>query len=821
MMPEHEKNKFKIIKYFSQDNYINPSILKEDSAFPNQGYAQSTLLSTYRFSQAQLSNNIPYMSIFFSQVSNVCKKFKFNIKNNECWKYYVYPSESRIHSYICDMMNQGQPSGLRFEPEEEVIKREIGNVININHESTVRWINSTLQSMTKSSQRSLNIIKGGSGSGKSSLIKMILTKHRDIFDENDFIPTRVDYTRVKYDIKNHMQTSNNKDYIYKRSNYKNNQIHPLPETHISTIINTVNMCISRDSFIYLIKREIFGKDSKSQNIAITQDPKSIQFLRKSVKSMIDSGFQNPHFDEYIYDEMIELFYEEIDKLIGYLVNGDDKIFFKINEKLKKFIVSMASSLGKKFIVILDGFDVITMDEMLFGTSQLELLVSIGSVIGDTKSFDYASDFSCAMEVHFIAAIRSNTLAFLLQNISSDHQKVSIQHIWTVLPPSVGELISARIDWLIDTLDSLNIHTTTSREKLKSLSFEICQCIVNELNMKNWNLIQISNFDCRKTLEFVSDVVLFISDRVKVRRGVSIQNKISVDEFVSIIESEAKSIIKEQSYILVELLLLRNNLSFSNRIAEKPDSDSHIFFVNGRKFRDQDQMSGIVDNMYNYIAYKSCRDSNRSSINLKIRVSQILDAHGTLTRESISKYLKLYFGYSMSKEDMTVLLLTMVRTGLLFCDWDANTVGRNGDERIRYGVNNIAIFLISGIIFTQAYIEHVFHKTRLPYPLCENSIPCMKYHDMQFWPVASMVNAFIFYNTVRAVELIEEASGRRAQRDAALGDWQIAPKIKKQLIGSAERILSNPLSYIGKKDGSGKVLRLMEKAIDGWSHANEF
>lgn len=815
MSVEHELNKQKILKYISQDHYIDPRIIQQDSAFPNQGNALAASLSSQRFSSNSLARGIPQLAPFFSCISNVCRKFKYSIKSSDCWKYYVYPSEERVCSYITDMTNQGLRANLRFPLSEEVTAREKDNIINTSESDTLEWLESTLKSISLSSQRSLNIIKGGTGSGKSSLLKMILNKHRDIFARNGFIPSRVDYTRVSGAFSKAKIFNNTERQSRGKIDYRNGKIPNLPDPYISTMIRIINMCIARDAFIFLIKRQLFGDDSVNQNNVIDYNIESIDFLRKSVKTLIDDGLNNSIIDRNTHKNTVNSFSLEVDRLVGYMITGDDKVFFSIDQKLMKFIVSIACQYGMKFLVILDGFDAISMDEILFGKSQLELLVSIGTIIGDTKSFDYASEFSAQMDIHFIAAIRSNTLAFLLKNISSDHQKINIQHIWTVLPPSVGELLNARVDWLIDTLHQMNIPTTTARENLKSLSFDICRCIVEELGMGDLNLIQISNFDCRKTLEFISDVVMFISDKAKIRRGVGIPAKISVDDFVSIIGFEARHIIREQSYLLIELLLLRKNLSFSNRIAENPDSDSYNFAINGRKFRDQDQMSGIVDNVYNYIAYKSCRETGRSSITLKIRVIQILDAHGALPRERIGTYLRTYFGYQISKEDMTVLLLTMVRTGLLFCDWDANTAGPNGDDRIRYAVHNIAKFLSSGLIFTLAYIEHIFYKTRMPSHLCENSIPCIKYQNMQLWPIASMVNAFIFYNVIRQVETIEEASGQRNPRDTFLGEWQISPRIKKEIHRSADKILSNPSSYIGRKDGSEKVISLMESAMDNW------
>lgn len=816
MTVEHESNKQMILQYISQEHYIDPRIIQQDSAFPNQGNALAASLSSQRFSSNSLARRMPSLAPFFSSISNVCRKFKFSIKSSDCWKYYVYPSEERVCSYISDMTNQGLRSSLRFPISDEVIAREKDNIINTSEKSTLDWIESTLKSISFSSQRSLNIIKGGTGSGKSSLLKMILNKHPDIFVRNGFIPSRVDYTRISGAFLKSKLFNNSGKQVVGKVDYRNGKISALPDPYILTMIRVINMCIARDTFIFLIKRQLFGKDSISQKNNIDYKMDCLDFLRDKVRILIEEGICGSIIDRQTHRATIENFLLDIDKLVGYLITGDDKIFFSIDQKLMKFIVAIACSIEMKFLVILDGFDAISMDEILFGKSQLELLVSIGTIIGDTKSFDYASEFSAQMDIHFIAAIRSNTLAFLLKNISSDHQKINIQHIWTVLPPSVGELLNARVDWLIDTLHQMKIPTTTARENLKSMSHEICRCIVQELGMGDLNLIQISNFDCRKTLEFVSDVVMFISDKATTRRGVGIPSQIPIDDFISILQSEAKHIIREQSYLLVELLLLRKNLSFSNRIAENPDSDSYNFAINGRKFRDQDQMSGIVDNVYNYIAYKSCRETGRSSITLKIRVIQILDSHGALPREKVCIYLRTYFGYRISKEDMTVLLLTMVRTGLLFCDWDANTAGPNGDDRIRYAVHNIAKFLSSGLIFTLAYIEHVFYKTRIPSPLCENSIPCIKYQNMQLWPIASMVNAFIFYNTIRQVEAIEEASGQRNPRDSVLGDWQIAPKIKREIYRSADKILSNPSSYIGKRDGSGKVVSLMENAMDSWN-----
>ncbi len=710
------------------------------------------------FSFESLARYYPDCSKILSVLNLLNSKIRFDQSSNHWERYYVLPQKNDIDKFIQTFEEHNESDSVRE------------HLINKDKKSIKDWVRSMCINSSVNFG-SISYVLGSPGSGKSSCIKYSMVKHNSIYYENNVIPTRVEYSKIK-----DVLSSNNLLHRVREGNFTSDL-----QKAICSLITTHML---RDLLVYI-------RDKELESTKFTVVETFIQSLF-SPDNKVDLNFTR---DEARFNAQIESVRKSMTNSSGII---------SIHSELKAKLFDFATKKGISFSIVFDGFDVISPQDIIVSSYNRNILELLKTLIETKWLRKYSISYEMPLRVNYIVVLRSNTFKFL------DLNKLLVQTarpIWYVVPPNIKQLVRKRLAMAMDSIAELSGSTIETGEKNRLVS-KLCESVhntfqeekKNRINTSPKTLIEIVNGDCRAFLRYVKDMMIYAlywsrSEAEGVKNNSLIEH---IFEVLFTLQERHRWIYK---FILISGLASHFKCYFRMNPESRTmySSDSIEIFSsvrdkNGDKVNEASNSLKFIfenveesppfDNIFNYIPLESLDGNNFPSILLKYHILMFVN-NQSYNKASVSEIKSCLndFGYKIEKFELkSVLAILLFSQDLI---WQRNGTYKSTDK---------SVYTLNQLITSFDYISEVCYFTNIPHLIGSQFKKFYKKRNLRV-PVPDMAKICTMYFFIEYICYVES----KFFENKIDNRYLVAKSIKTRFV----KVLENKLS----KWGTGSLIDL--------------
>ncbi|CUW38565.1 protein of unknown function [Magnetospirillum sp. XM-1] len=676
-----------------------------------------------------------------------------------------------------------------------------------SHESAAAWVGGMI---SECFLRNYNyVVRGDVGSGKTSLFKYLLRCHGSEFNKIDVIPTRVECRR-SIDYSNH------------------------DGEYYSSIVAHVKLCCVRDVIHRLVCDEwldarlggAFDQDGRVDAfiklLKKTARQISVRVSAESINKM--SSMVRQYAEAWRVYQKNNVRFEAIEnrKFIDLTALVSDCT----DDAMRGIVIKAASSVGYRFMVVFDGYDIISPADMLHAPDgRLREIEAIARIAKSMRTLpDSVVSFS-NINIRYVSIMRHATVPHYLSAFAAAPMGYSsIQEI-EVVPADHNNIVKKRMRCLASSFvlrmsDILPIDAGQKRddlfrsavkevprytEQFMDIYGKIIAAVSDHLGVNIDPPERIFNNNMRALLAFVRIVLNRIIDHSvdgNVMPLASSFNKGVEDLQITLlaISGAVDSFLEHKAWRLIEILASGERLYFKNYIAGGVAENGEA------KLKYDTNPSPFFDNIFEY----TFRTSGSTSVGVltKLRVLQIVDRYASpgagLSFHEIHSRLAADFGYIIAQNELKVLLIILALS---------ESLSAHGIEPdlLTYEIEPKGKFLANSVMYQMGYLELVCYQVAMPRKFSNRLIygndvssrlsrlySVYRGSGAVQWIVRSIVNCFVLYAYIAASEKME---------NRIKGYEEVALEMGRTLQGNIGAIGAKLL-----KDGRGDVIPFALAAV---------
>jgi hypothetical protein len=656
-------------------------------------------------------------------------------------------------------------------PNEKLMRRHGRYVIqNMPDVNNAKGINATpmkasswfeedlIDSIARSKQPTCTFLLGAPGAGKSTLIKYLINSKRDHSETKNVVFSRFESTKFfRFCEEQIAKESPDQDFEH------------APFQKILALLS--------DYFFSIVLRDLIlshaynitdrGLVLKDDN-AYFRNPRTIDdLLFRAAESQASVTEQARQTAFYILIEAVGP--------TAFL----HKELFQIDFQLRVALVRKLA-VGKKVCVVFDGLDVLSPEDEELDHQKYEILKLVMKLFGlglTTQRWPVQPGF----DHHAIVLLRTNTYFYLIDRANKEIRTADLR------PYEIGALPQHVVLFraIIKGLRALNAYASLEDSEVREIAERLFQSLdtimrvigVNfRLSKKQEGVLGLFNGNIRDAFEFIARILYWVREESE---GAHLTARPRISELLEFIASrQARFLLEQKAYRLIELLLFFQTSTFQNAIDVQKlriVSDPKIQALTARvAVRKNNACRGLVDNVFNYHSFDHLNNNDDHKLLQKIRVLQICAQRATIT-DSQLRHEMIELGYeSDANSDLGLAIMILRYAGFL----DRLD---EGAER-RYSCTTKGRVVIEELLFQSSYIEHVYHKTLMPTSLVSRKDDSPRSESHQRWTVNSIRNYFILLTYIHFIE------NNISRQRSVPGQYRIWAKMRNSVVAAVRRIL---------------------------------
>lgn len=438
---------------------------------------------------------------------------------------------------------------------------------------------------------------------------------------------------------------------------------------------------------------------------------------------------------------------------------------------------------KNLVTVFDGLDSLNVEDAFQETPEWE---AVERIVFNRSNLCKPSIFreeGIAVKADSLIIVRKNTLALLKSKLREKRKRMGIARVHQVGSidgfSAIVAVAARSCRFIPDVVDQdlegqeafVEAVVTVVQRTLLAISKRDGTDVATELvyGVFDGNLRELFAFVARIVHRSLNDMLgmnlidgdtLFGSTAVLANRAVEVG-----DDYL-----------EHKSYQIVEMFLY-DGLRFENVLRTVGSRSKEFPSATGAPvIQKNEQCHGYVDNLFTYHFRGPAENLDGHPLIEKIRVLQCLE-NQPLTGDELRAELQTRFGYE--PPEFRTLLLFLLKSDLI----TAEIVPVEDDYDFRYRCTPRALLSMHSLIENLAYVENVFHRTRLPSDLIGHvSDPPKSETNTESWAARAINNAFILLCYLRHVEQ------NKAGGVSAGGEDQIFQRIHEGITRSVRRML---------------------------------
>lgn len=502
------------------------------------------------------------------------------------------------------------------------------------------------------------------------------------------------------------------------------------------------------------------------------------FLRNVKRRIILTGDGNERSEEELVRQAIWLL-EKIKTLLEAKKEGDEASWDALQgvgsttqTTILRYLWDCANV---KYLIILDGLDQLSIDDITEGI-YVDIFKAVQNIVitpGGLRGIEN-------IPMHYLLTFRSCTHeTFMAKNL----REYGLQHVVRLLVPAGATTILRRaiLHYVYQNREKGFI--SKNKEKFLKFSMSLLDIIKDAFTIQqSGELAEIFNFNYREMLRYIIEVYTFVSQDILQESGAPED----LEDFITqlLIANERRQYHKKR-YRFMEVFLLASKKGFEN------------YYDSGKDIIHRDTNVGFVDNVYNYHLRMSPGDKLPPML-VKIRILQILIEGEYQNYENIQRKL-VQLGYALKQPELKRTLRLLQGAGLVKV--------RFYQDELNYNATRMGTHLVRKLCNELVYVENVAHTTLFPSCVAGSLISIFK-EDLEEWIMASIFNAFIFFQYLTFVERLEQNHAQEGEGQEMARRFAVSKSMEQNLENSLRGILTQ-----GRYDRSISI-KSIKSRLDG-------
>lgn len=722
----------------------------EDFTFPSMTSKQQTLIADapVDYSRARYDNdaaNSGPVERLRSGMEKAAQKLRYGETSNDTWRDLLLFSDDRL--------SRKKPfhkvtSNLKFWTE--------GTVINRTSESFEDWFTHHLLERISEGggERHSQAITGSPGSGKSTLVKYAISYYSSNIDYLGIVFTRFEFLKFLADW------------------------HEYGNELALSLENYLSFIRSRDLIIshFMVFRN-------GDSLVLKDKYRDAQHLQREILDVAaEMHYKSQSFGRFKTEEyclkIIEEAVRRVKKGNNYLIKWLRRL-----EKEDRILIEFALWGEKTVVTIFDGLDSLNVEDAFQETpewSAVEEIVQKRSVLCKPAIF---TEKGISVKADSIIISRKNTLALLKLKLRERGLRFGINRVYEVQnvdgATAIVSVVSRSCMYIDDVRES---STCKQKSFVRNVSILVQRTLVaisrgHGARVPSNLVYGVFDGNLRELFRFVARVIFHsLNDMLSMKL---IEGRSLFGSTLALADHAVKAgnvYLERKSYQIIEMFLYdgpryENALKFVTNLSKEFPSPQGAFDI--QKNRD---FYGHVDNLYSY-HYRGPADGlDQHPLLEKIRVLQCLRERSMTDRDLLSA-LKDEFGYEPA--EFRTLLLLLIKGDLI----SVNIVQLDDDYDYQYCATPRALLSLVSLIENLAYLENIFHRSRLPSSLVAHISDNPRAEiSSESWAARAINNSFIFLCYLRKVE--KNRSGGVTTPE----EYELFGKIHSGVVRSIRRML---------------------------------
>jgi hypothetical protein len=645
----------------------------------------------------------------------------------------------------------------------------------INHTvaGASNWLLNDLAPKIKASNRDYVAIGiGEPGSGKSTLFKYLLNRHRI-----ELLSQRIVFSRFEA-MKFKELCRGVKDF----------------ETDTARLVTAIFEYLS-----FILLRDLLFHTAYSHSPDGTQRRLELSAwtphgkLADLLDRLIAPRLPRTKYTEGDYHQAFEALSESL------AVDGlRDKFLLKINADIRMAIVDHYASLFD-FVVMFDGLDLISFEDSLFDKENFHLLLVLVKTFARRGSATLSSDPKSSIRFSSVFLLRRNTYSNFFERAKAELTLTKIDQ-FEIGPvgaraAAINAVHRAAYRWKKKLVEKKRAEEIIGAQNI-ALALDVCLRYIGAslgLGHRDASLLRLFNGNVRDSFQFIARVAGWMLWNGYESGKLSTGNPKLEPAVEFIVSRDARKMLAQRGYRLVEFLLFYRGPSFESAVTLVSDPSGfespYESFGNDKKrshLSSNAKYFGFIDNVFNYHQTRHKSKNDAHCLLEKIRLLQSLDSENWTPLSALADLVHNTFGYRFQSDaDFRDVIFILLKGGFI-------RLNILGGQLVVQRTDRASI-LLERLVYKNIYLEHVFHRTLFPRVFLSQSRDSPRYSDALGWPLNSIRNVFCFLTYIRFVE------DNRANDVSVPQEFRIAQKIETSLWESIDRILHR--NYSENRDRS--------------------
>ncbi|MEJ8561558.1 hypothetical protein QTO30_10250 [Yoonia sp. GPGPB17] len=461
-------------------------LVTRDERFLSIPAASATPSPTYI---ERLIEDFPDRRPIFNSILKQQQKLRFGTKNREWFDYYIWPTFEDIRASYADIVND--PYNGKLEKEQEAASRFLNFPVLENGrpsgpksiDRSAKLVRNAVNESDALNQRLVMSVVGKVGSGKSCFSRFLFSCRRSYFLKSNIICSRIAFSEID----NEISSQGSLRYAYGR----------------------VVTCLTRDVALSYIVDQSFRKTIDALAFEDEAKAGALHELR-AVAHDHARAFADASQDLVLCNKNLSFD-------IG-----------NLSEPVKLEILSVVHSIGFRFLVSLDGFDLINCIDFYQPSKQKELFDIIAAIIYRRSGIVRSASGSAALntlngiQLHFVLFLRDTTSAYFAQFNQSGFDQIN-PRLQLLAPPSFNFLAGGVLDRFLKSTKAFNKDERRGFQKnFQRYSDELS----TELEFgESASILSTFNFNARKAKRFFGILLcVALEERLRAFGGEGLNTK---------------------------------------------------------------------------------------------------------------------------------------------------------------------------------------------------------------------------------------------------------------------------------------------------------
>lgn len=602
-------------------------------------------------------------------------------------------------------------------------------------------ISNDINQIQSKSSPIVNFVIGGTGSGKTSYSKGLFTAGIFEFYNNYFIPCRIEYSHFF-------------DGVDTFSEEK--------------LVNAIKQCMVRDFFIYAR----FGASDNEILTRLADALGKFPELRKNIYSFISETEGDAlERDDYTLRDA----HRQWSDTIGYL--GEIK--------LADAVLSFVRDLDTRFVISLDGFDIVETQDFLIGEYPclpVDAAVALVTTIAAKAALGEYRFLS--MGCHYTIYLRDTTYTRLRIALNSKPGgSYEIEPLW-ISPPRYAQMSNKVASLVSDSVANLEGDAEDSENDPDENEGEAEENVVDEFASKLEKTLKRSigsfvdregrmipieavfSFNARHMKRHVIRSLIWCMDHIMKHDDEFVdrlrRSGVGIDIFWQyVLKNDFFEKLKRYQ-VIEELFLdethqLRPHLRSSTSTTENHLNNKRLFEA-ASSLSDYTETIGFFDCILNYLTKDVIceeEDDCLSALMINVRIVQLIIANEWVDYFQIRDYL-FDLGYKIDEVRIKFFIYILLRGEFIRI--------RDDDEEIHditdcnFSLSMSGVFLSSRLLFSTTYLGECIMVSMLPRNGIGQELLSRTMQDnKEEWLLSVVVNCIIYVNYLKQIENFEKIS----------------------------------------------------------------